>query len=325
MTPRPVTRDLAALSRIVSDSGGVFASTRIAAFFDLDGTLLPLPSLERRLFRALRARHAIPASNYLRWLTQAIASGSRGVTRMVHANKTYLRNVSLEECSAAANSMGTLACADFKVAAGQAAIAKPHPLSAFFPAAIKCAAWHARQGHAIVFVSGTLEFLAKQAALALLLLLARGITTPIAVCATQLEQDNQRYTGQIRGEAIFGEAKVRAMHDIAAKNDFDLSRSYAYADGTQDRWMLGAVGQPFAVNPTHELERIARLRSWSILRWEPTIDQQASVQPARVAALSGPELRRVRGRGLEPTRPPTGLRNAVETNLIPTTKPEPSV
>jgi phosphoserine phosphatase len=258
MTPRPVTRDPGALSRIVSDSGGGFASTRIAAFFDLDGTLLPLPSLERRLFRALRARHAIPASNYLRWLTQSIASGPRGA-RMVHANKTYLRNVSLEECSDAANSMGTLACADFKVAAGQPAIAKPHPLPAFFPVAIKRAAWHARQGHAIVFVSGTLEFLAKQAALALLLrLLVRGITTPIAVCATHLEQDGQRYSGQIRGEAIFGEAKVRAMHDMAAKNDFDLSRSYAYADGTQDRWMLGAVGQPFAVNPTHELERIAR-------------------------------------------------------------------
>jgi hypothetical protein len=32
--------------------------------------------------------------------------------------------------------------------------------------------------------------------------------------------------------------------------------------------MLGAVGRPAAVNPSRELERIARLRNWPILRWE---------------------------------------------------------
>ena len=47
---------------------------RVAAFFDLDGTLLPLPSLERRFVGTLRGRNAIPAKNYFRWLAQAFTA-----------------------------------------------------------------------------------------------------------------------------------------------------------------------------------------------------------------------------------------------------------
>ena len=45
---------------------------RIAAFFDLDGTLIPDPSLERRFFSQLRRNHAIPLTNYLRWGAEAL-------------------------------------------------------------------------------------------------------------------------------------------------------------------------------------------------------------------------------------------------------------
>src|SRR5258708_17456440 len=39
-------------------------SGRVAAFFDLDGTLLARPSLERRFFFELRDQRAIPVGNY---------------------------------------------------------------------------------------------------------------------------------------------------------------------------------------------------------------------------------------------------------------------
>src|SRR4029077_10693445 len=41
---------------------------RVAAFFDLDGTLILRPSLERRFFAELRQRRAIPMRNYFLWL-----------------------------------------------------------------------------------------------------------------------------------------------------------------------------------------------------------------------------------------------------------------
>src|SRR4029077_13330773 len=66
---------------------------RVAAFFDLDGTLLPLPSLERRFVGTLRDRNAIPTKNYFRWLAQAIHLAPFGISAITHANKTYLSAV----------------------------------------------------------------------------------------------------------------------------------------------------------------------------------------------------------------------------------------
>src|SRR5438105_15226073 len=68
-------------------------SARLAAFFDLDGTLLPLPSLERQLFRMLRYRREIPMKNYFVWLREALKLLPRGIRCVMHANKMYLRGV----------------------------------------------------------------------------------------------------------------------------------------------------------------------------------------------------------------------------------------
>ena len=48
------------------------ATAQIGAFFDVDGTLVPEPSLERRFFSGLRRSGAIPAGNYLRWTWSAM-------------------------------------------------------------------------------------------------------------------------------------------------------------------------------------------------------------------------------------------------------------
>jgi len=68
-------------------------SPRVAAFFDLDGTLLPLPSLEQQFFRMLRYRREIPSMNYFLWLQEALKTLPRGIRAVTHANKMYLRGV----------------------------------------------------------------------------------------------------------------------------------------------------------------------------------------------------------------------------------------
>src|SRR2546429_9533345 len=68
-------------------------SARIAAFFDLDGTLMPSPSLERRFFRMLRKRHEIPLKNYFLWLGEALQLLPRGITALAHTNKMYLKGL----------------------------------------------------------------------------------------------------------------------------------------------------------------------------------------------------------------------------------------
>ena len=270
------------------------SQARIAAFFDLDGTLLPLPSLELRFVAALRDQRLIPLRNYFQWLVQAIRLSPQGLLRMTHANKMYLRNICVSHSTLLSRSTGTLvypesrrACVPFSHNAAASVSAKIDHHPAFFPEAIHCASWHASQGHAIILVTGTPEPLAKQAALALTIcLLARGITTSIRVCATRLEETHDRWTGRITGEALFGQAKARAVQRIAAESGFDLARCYAYGDTASDRWMLGAVGSPAAVNPSRELDRIARLRAWPIFLWTENRPRQAAAA-AKAEGLDG--------------------------------------
>jgi HAD superfamily hydrolase (TIGR01490 family) len=219
----------------------------VAAFFDVDGTLVAGPSLERRFFRLLRYRRAIPAGNYLRWLAEAVRLAPRGIEAMRHANKKYLRGVAVG-------------------GAGEGGL-KPAPT--FLQEAVERVAGHALQGHAIVLVSGTLEPLAQEAARALEEQLAgRGIVAAIGVCATRLEVAGERWTGRVIGEAMYGETKARAVRRLAAKMQLDLTRCYAYGDSLSDRWLLAAVGRPVAVNPAAELARMARQWDWPALHWK---------------------------------------------------------
>jgi HAD superfamily hydrolase (TIGR01490 family) len=232
---------------------------RVAAFFDLDGTLIGGPSLERRFFAELRYRRAIPLRNYFLWLARMALLAPRGMQMMRHANKMYLRGVHAGG-DGSRSDRGQPARPD----AGQARMGVPR----FFRDAVEWTGWHAEQGHAIVLVSGTLAPLAQEMALALVVRLAvRGIAASVAVCATQLEQREGRWTGRILGDAMFGEAKARAMVQLARCKGIDLAKCYAYGDSWSDRWMLESVGHAAAVNPSWRMERLARRRGWSVLNW----------------------------------------------------------
>jgi len=245
----------------------------IAAFFDLDGTLMALPSLERRFFRMLRYRREIATRNYFLWMTESLRLLPRGISAVLHANKAYLRGVPiLDECGERDGAISSWHKGGHQ-AEGQAS-APPRrnprlPVPAFFEPAIERVAWHAKQDHEIVLLSGTLEPLAREAAHAMEAeLAARGVTAQIRVCATRLEENDGKWTGRILGEAMFGKAKARAAKRLTEAMRFDLGRSYAYGDSLNDRWLMGEVGRPVAVNPSKDLLSIARTRAWPILHWD---------------------------------------------------------
>jgi HAD superfamily hydrolase (TIGR01490 family) len=212
--------------------------------------LIAPPSLEWRFFAELQRRRAIPARNYFLWLARTAWLAPHGIATMRHANKAYLRELycdSTESCDT-----------------GQPRMAAPR----FFPEAVDQVAWHAREGHAIVLVSGTLAPLAQEMALALVVRLAvRGIQTSVGVCATRLEEKMGRWTGQIVGDAMFGTAKARAVREMAICRGFALADCYAYGDSSTDRWMLETVGHAAVVNPSWRMANLARRRGWSALRW----------------------------------------------------------
>lgn len=218
----------------------------VAALFDLDGTLVALPSQERRFFRMLRYRRAVAARNYWLWLAEAVRIAPRGLSAIWHENKMYLRGVAVNRC-------------------GDGGL---KPATSFFQDGIARVAWHAKQGHTIVIVSGTLEPLAQDVARTIEAeLAARGMVVSIRVCATRLEEKDGRWTGRILGEPMFGEAKARTAKRLAAEMRLDLAGCYAYGDSLNDRWLMETVGQPAAVNPSNELAAVARSHGWPVQNW----------------------------------------------------------
>lgn len=233
---------------------------RAAAFFDVDGTLLPLPSLERRFFRWLRGNGRLPASNYLAWLGDALRLAPRGFASIAHSNKMYLRGMDMQ--------WGGAFFQDefFQQRSNQAA-----QQVRVFPAALERLAWHAREGHAIALVTGTLEPLARCVARTLEdFLRAQDCAACVDVCATRLAVAGGRWTGGLAGEAVYGEAKVRVVREYANDHGIRLARSWAYGDSASDRWMLESVAHPVTINAGPALRRFAQRRGWPTLRWQRT-------------------------------------------------------
>jgi len=149
--------------------------------------------------------------------------------------------------------------------------------------------WHASQRHKIFLVSGTLELLAQFAAEQLREELRGGasrddlLPDAIGVCATRLAEAGGRWSGEVSGEAIWGNRKARAVERLAREHGLDLSRSFAYANSASDRGMLATVGHPMAVNPDRGLRRVAEAHGWPIVLWKrEQIEKKQEQRPRTV-------------------------------------------
>jgi len=230
---------------------------RIAAFFDIDGTLLPPPSLERQMLRYLRWRDELPGGALLRWSSEFLKRAWRSPLAATHGNKAHYRGVRVR-------AMETFC-----------ALLRRHPLP-LIPAALEWLTWHATRGHAIMLVSGTLRPLALCIAQHIAHNWNIGEALPIRVVAATLEVHEGRFTGRTAGEPVCGRAKAAAVHRLARELGLDLLSCFAYGNGYADRRMLGTVGHPTAVNPSVGLRLFARHHGWPVVEWNrrPTPEQQ---------------------------------------------------
>ena len=246
----------------------------IAAFFDIDGTLVPPPSLEQRFLRYLRWRGTLGWTNFmrcagplLRETSRTFISGERAGFECATANmKAYFAGVPTTAMDAW---LGWLT---------------RHPVKRF-PEAMRRLEWHARQGHRIFLLSGTLQPLAEA--------VARLTPVNVEVCATQLESEGGRFTGRVRGEAVCGSAKACVMERLATENLLDLERSYAYGDSFADRWMLARVGHPTVVQTAEHfswrLVWLAQRRGWQMVLWGTANGAERKIQ--RRGAVTAGERR----------------------------------
>jgi len=114
---------------------------------------------------------------------------------------------------------------------------------------------------------------------------------------TRYEVDGEgNFTGRLDGPFVYGEGKVTAMEEFAARHQIELNDSYAYSDSLSDLPMLRAVGNPVAVNPDPALAQIARTEGWQVMRFERLGRRLVAMAVTLLATIAGFGASRVAAR-----------------------------
>ncbi len=205
---------------------------RVAAIFDVDRTLVNTHT-ERLFFRHLLACGCLSRWEALQYLTRlALHPGRR------YHDKSYLAGLRVD---------GVLPLA--------AECFRQRILPRVSPSGLARLAEHRALGHVVVLLTGSLVFLLRP---------LQELAGAEWLIATELEQTNGCFTGEIKGLHPRGANKAFLVARLARQQDLDLSRSFAYGDHIADIPLLEAVGHPVVVNPSRRLWRLARQRRWPI-------------------------------------------------------------
>ncbi len=210
----------------------------VGAFFDMDNTLVPGPSIEIGFFRYLWQDGVVgwpELWNSFRYALRHIPPLSLSPLRR---NKLYLLGQDVSYIEQLANDYVEL-------------FVWPRVASR----ALGRLAHHKNSGHVVAVVSGSPECLVKP--------LAEKLGVPL-VFGAKLETQSGLYTGRVFAPLPYGEGKGRYIERLAAQYNLDLSRSYAYGDSPGDLHALQLVGYPFVVNPIRGMARIARQQGWPV-------------------------------------------------------------
>jgi len=229
-----------------------------AAFFDIDGTLVVATSLESCFLRLALRRRAVGPAALLRNLRTGLTSlglppSRQGpsvpippslpfLTRLRYAllsgNKSYLQGVRLETCQ-------SLAEAAFR----------SEVLPRLSQQGTSRVQWHQNEGHLVVLLTGTLDFLGEP---------LRAHLEGDLLLAARPEVVSGRLTGRLVEPHPYGARKLELLLRLAELKQLDLAACYAYADHHTDVPFLESVGYPVAVNPDRRLARCARERGWAV-------------------------------------------------------------
>ncbi len=214
---------------------------RVAAFFDVDRTLVGPRSMERVfVYRLIREGFLTPRdlARYLCFLARNLGEVGGGLTK---TNKYHLRHKDPGDLLRLARR-----CFQSDIA----------PLIS--PAGRRRVAQHRGRGHLVVLLTGTLQPLAE--------LLAGELKADLTLAA-RLGMEDGRLSGRLCNQRPYGHEKERLVRELAQSHGLDLSCCYAYGDHFSDRHILSIVGNPCAVNPDAQLKREALKRSWTILEF----------------------------------------------------------
>ncbi|CAO5235423.1 SDR family oxidoreductase [Frankia sp. AgKG'84/4] len=240
-------------------SGNLAAGDGVLAVFDLDGAVAAASVVESYLWMRLadegvwgRARELASLAAALPGYARADRRDRGHLMRAVYARYAGVDPLELERLVAEV--------------AGDVLLRRVRP------AGIRRVREHRAAGHRTVLLTGALEV----------------VTRPLAslfddVVAARLEVGGDgRLTGRLESSPLVGDARAAFVRHHARGVGADLSVSWAYADSQSDLPLLGAVGNPVAVNPDVALHQVARGSGWPIEEWLVAAGESRMVVGSRV-------------------------------------------
>lgn len=114
--------------------------------------------------------------------------------------------------------------------------------------------------------------------------IARGLGATHAM-ATRMVVEDGKYTGDV-AFYCYGEGKVEAIRELAARENYALEHCYAYSDSITDLPMLEAVGHPTVCNPDRTLRKEAANRGWPVLEFSRPVSIRTRIPTPSSAAVA---------------------------------------
>ncbi len=127
------------------------------------------------------------------------------------------------------------------------------------PGAPRALRQHREEGHTLVLLTSASAFAARA---------ARDTWQLDDFISNDFPTDaSGRLDGTFVAPLCYGDGKVVRARAWAEERDVDLTQSYFYSDSYSDAPMLRAVGKPRVISPDPRLSREARQRGWPVLQW----------------------------------------------------------
>jgi HAD superfamily hydrolase (TIGR01490 family) len=252
--------EAAAATAEVENALQVVADDSVAAFFDVDNTVMQGASIfhlakglyKRKFFTTRDIVGAAWKQAYFRYVG---VEDPEHIAETRAAALSFIAGHTVEELEALGAEIFD------EVMAGR-----------IWPGTRALAQLHLDEGHRVWLVT------AAPIEIATIISRRLGLTGALGTVA---EHINGVYTGRLVGDMLHGQAKAYAIEALAEREGLDLSRCSAYSDSFNDLPMLSMVGHPCAVNPDNKLREHARKQGWQIR------DYRTGRKAARVGLLAG--------------------------------------
>lgn len=216
---------------------------QIAAFFDLDGTLVAGFTALVHSRHRLRSRD-VRAAEALTLIATAIdfQIGRAGFDQLITGGARALAGQLESDLDAVGERIFRAEIADL-----------------LYPETRARVRAHQQRGHTVVLCSSATSMQVEP--------VAAYLGVEHVVCNRFVTDDEGRVTGEVVAPIIWGEGKATAAQRFAAEHDLDLDHAWFYADGDEDVALMHLVGHPRPTNPGPLLTKVAQRRGWPISRY----------------------------------------------------------